>query len=132
MSAPRPNPTAYMGVYYMCVGEATAMLLQERPPVMSFHFGLPIAETIKKLRRANITLLATATNPHEARSIEAAGVNVIVAQGVIYITPQCKIMQRHGCGGKWQDMSILKKFLYFLFLHPCAADSKKMSSLKHS
>ena len=58
-----------------------AMLLQERPKVVSFHFGLPSADRIAALRNAGIVLLATATNLEEARSVAAAGIDAVVAQG---------------------------------------------------
>ncbi|AJC23511.1 NAD(P)H-dependent flavin oxidoreductase [Pandoraea pulmonicola] len=58
-----------------------AMLLEERPAVVSFHFGLPSQEKIDALHAAGITLFATATNLAEARAVEAAGVDAIVAQG---------------------------------------------------
>ncbi|WP_026606564.1 NAD(P)H-dependent flavin oxidoreductase [Methylocapsa acidiphila] len=58
-----------------------AMLLQERPKVVSFHFGLPSAERIGALRDAGIMLLASGTNLAEARAAAAAGVDAIVAQG---------------------------------------------------
>lgn len=58
------------------------MLLQERPAVVSFHFGLPQATWIEALKAAGIVLLATATDPHEAELIEAAGLDAIVAQGI--------------------------------------------------
>ncbi|HEY4341096.1 MAG TPA: nitronate monooxygenase [Steroidobacteraceae bacterium] len=58
-----------------------AVLLQERPRVVSFHFGLPSAQRIRALRDAGIILLATATNPTEARLAAAAGVHGLVAQG---------------------------------------------------
>ena len=59
-----------------------AMLLETRPAVVSFHFGLPAAERIQALRQAGIYLMATATNLHEARLIEQAGIDAIVAQGI--------------------------------------------------
>ena len=59
-----------------------AMLLEERPPVVSFHFGLPDAARLAALRDAGITLLATATSPREAAQAEAAGVHALVAQGI--------------------------------------------------
>ena len=58
-----------------------AVLLEERPRVVSFHFGLPPAGRIAALRDAGIVLLATATNLEEARSIASAGVDAVVAQG---------------------------------------------------
>ena len=57
------------------------VLLQERPRIVSFHFGLPAAERIQALREAGIVLLASATNLAEARAASAAGVHAIVAQG---------------------------------------------------
>ena len=58
-----------------------AMLLAERPAVVSFHFGLPPQDRIDALKAAGITLFATATSLDEARHVEAAGCDAIVAQG---------------------------------------------------
>lgn len=58
-----------------------AMLIAERPAVVSFHFGLPPAHAIAALRDAGIVLLASATNVVEARAIADAGIDAIVAQG---------------------------------------------------
>ena len=59
-----------------------AMLLIERPAVVSFHFGLPSTESIAALKAAGITLLGCATRVGEARAIIAAGLDGIIAQGV--------------------------------------------------
>ncbi|WP_341248769.1 nitronate monooxygenase family protein [Cupriavidus pauculus] len=58
------------------------MLLEEKPAVVSFHFGLPDAGKIQALHDAGIFLMASATTLAEARLIEAAGIDAIVAQGV--------------------------------------------------
>jgi nitronate monooxygenase len=58
-----------------------AMLLEERPKVVSFHFGLPSMEWIGALHAAGIVLLATATNLDEGRAIATAGIDAVVAQG---------------------------------------------------
>ena len=58
-----------------------AVLLEERPPVVSFHFGIPPSATVERMRTAGIMLLATATDLREARLVEEAGVHAIVAQG---------------------------------------------------
>ncbi|WP_179400808.1 NAD(P)H-dependent flavin oxidoreductase [Burkholderia guangdongensis] len=58
------------------------MLVDEKPAVVSFHFGLPPADVIDELKRAGIRLLACATNVDEAKQIEAAGIDAIVAQGI--------------------------------------------------
>ncbi|QIG79847.1 NAD(P)H-dependent flavin oxidoreductase [Stakelama tenebrarum] len=58
------------------------MLLALRPPIVSFHFGLPPAEAIAALKRAGICLLACATSPQEARAVADAGIDMVVAQGI--------------------------------------------------
>jgi nitronate monooxygenase len=58
-----------------------ALLLAERPPILSFHFGVPARERIEALRAAGIVLLATATNLEEGKTISAAGIQAVVAQG---------------------------------------------------
>jgi nitronate monooxygenase len=58
-----------------------AMLLEERPRVVSFHFGLPPADRIAALHEAGIVLLATATNLEEGRAVAAAGIDAVVTQG---------------------------------------------------
>lgn len=59
-----------------------AMLLELAPPVVSFHFGLPPADVLSALRARGIYLMATATSLDEARAIEAAGIDAVVAQGI--------------------------------------------------
>jgi nitronate monooxygenase len=58
-----------------------AVLLAERPPIVSFHFGVPARDRIAALRAAGIVLLATATNLEETQVIAAAGIDAVVAQG---------------------------------------------------
>lgn len=62
--------------------EMLALLIEQAPPVVSFHFGLPGADAIAALRARGVILLATATSVEEARAIEAAGIDAIVAQGI--------------------------------------------------
>lgn len=57
-------------------------LVAERPAVVSFHFGLPSPEQIAALRGAGSVLVASATSLQEARQVEAAGIDIVVAQGV--------------------------------------------------
>ncbi|WP_165856060.1 NAD(P)H-dependent flavin oxidoreductase [Marinobacter sp. JSM 1782161] len=58
------------------------MLLEQRPPVISFHFGLPSPERVQALGQAGIYTMATATHLYEADLIEKAGIDAIVAQGI--------------------------------------------------
>jgi nitronate monooxygenase len=68
------------------------MLAEEKPAVISFHFGLPSAEVIAMFRQAGIRLLACATNLDEAKQIEAAGVDAIIALGTFALT---RLLVRH-------------------------------------
>lgn len=76
-------PDALREIYtsFLADDAMLAMLVEEKPDAVSFHFGLPQPERIEALRAAGIVLLATATNLDEARAIEAAGLDAIVAQG---------------------------------------------------
>lgn len=58
-----------------------AVLLAERPPVVSFHFGVPGRDRVEALRAAGVVLLATATNLDEGKVVAAAGIDAVVAQG---------------------------------------------------
>ena len=77
-------PPGLRCIYESALGNARlqAMLLELRPAVVSFHFGLPEQSFVDALRAAGITTLACATSLDEARQIEQAGVEVIVAQGM--------------------------------------------------
>jgi nitronate monooxygenase len=57
------------------------VVLARRPPVVSFHFGLPDASAVSALRAAGIRLLSSATTVAEARQLERGGVHAIIAQG---------------------------------------------------
>lgn len=62
-------------------GNRLALVLGLKPKVVSFHFGVPDQASLVALKAADITLLSTATTIAEARALEEAGVDVIVAQG---------------------------------------------------
>lgn len=57
------------------------VLLDLRPAVASFTFGLPTVEEIARLRGAGITVAGTVTTVAEARAAADRGVDVLVAQG---------------------------------------------------
>jgi nitronate monooxygenase len=56
-------------------------VLAARPPVFSFTFGIPPAAAMARLKAAGIAVLGTATTVEEARRLQAAGVDAVVAQG---------------------------------------------------
>ena len=76
-------PPALQEIYtsFLADDAMLSMLVEERPPVVSFHFGLPSRTAIQALQSAGIILLGTATNLAEAKAIHAAGIDAIVAQG---------------------------------------------------
>jgi nitronate monooxygenase len=56
-------------------------VLDLRPPVVSFHFGLPGDDAFKAIKAAGLYTLSSATNVAEARELEARGVDAVIAQG---------------------------------------------------
>jgi len=61
---------------------ATAALVEElRLPIVSFHFGLPAAELVARVKQVGATILSSATTVEEARWLEAHGVDAVIAQG---------------------------------------------------
>jgi nitronate monooxygenase len=58
-----------------------ALLLDTKPEVVSFHFGLPEPEVVQALKVAGVFLMSSATTVREARMLEAAGMDAIIAQG---------------------------------------------------
>jgi nitronate monooxygenase len=56
-------------------------VLEERPPVFSFTFGVPSAAQIAALKKRGIAVVGAATTVEEARRLAQAGVDAIVAQG---------------------------------------------------
>lgn len=61
--------------------ETQELLLEERPAVVSFHFGMPNQNYIDKLKAAGVIVIASATNLWEAEKLSNAEVDAIVAQG---------------------------------------------------
>jgi nitronate monooxygenase len=57
------------------------LVLELRPALVSFHFGVPEPRAREALRAANIRIFASATTVAEARALEAWGVDAVVAQG---------------------------------------------------
>jgi nitronate monooxygenase len=63
--------------------EDTAAVLEAfRPPVVSFHFGLPATGLLRRVKSWGSKVIAAATTIDEARHLEAQGVDAIIAQGL--------------------------------------------------
>ena len=62
--------------------DATCELVEElAPKVVSFHFGLPSATLMSRVKAAGCVVLSSATTVEEARWLEDRGCDAIVAQG---------------------------------------------------
>jgi nitronate monooxygenase len=61
--------------------ELLKAVLETRPSVVSFHFGMPDASVIAAVKQAGCILLCSATTVAEAVALEAAGVDAVIAQG---------------------------------------------------
>ena len=76
-------PTALAEIYTSFVNDDAMLeqLIELRPEVVSFHFGLPSAERMQALRKAGSVLIASVTSLAEGNEVVAAGVDAIIAQG---------------------------------------------------
>jgi len=62
--------------------EAADAIEALRPEVVSFHFGLPPAPLLERVRRTGAQVWSSATTVAEAQWLAAHGVDAIIAQGV--------------------------------------------------
>jgi nitronate monooxygenase len=61
---------------------ACRIVEEQRPEVVSFHFGLPAPELVQRVRRAGAIVMSSATIRAEAVWLEQHGCDVVIAQGV--------------------------------------------------
>ncbi len=61
--------------------EYCAVVEELNPEVVSFHFGLPEASLLQRVKAAGCVVIASATTTAEARWLEARGVDAVIAQG---------------------------------------------------
>jgi nitronate monooxygenase len=61
--------------------EAAEILEEFKPPVVSFHFGLPSDDLVARVKSWGSTIIASATTVDEARYLEAHGADAVIAQG---------------------------------------------------
>ncbi|WP_367881748.1 nitronate monooxygenase [Neisseria sp. MVDL18-041461] len=62
--------------------EQAEIVMQYRPPVVSFHFGLPEQALLDKVKSSGAVVMSSATTVEEARWLEAYGADIIIAQGL--------------------------------------------------
>jgi nitronate monooxygenase len=58
------------------------VVVELRPAVVSFHFGLPEKSLVERVRGAGCMIFSSATTVAEARWLEDHGVDAVIAQGI--------------------------------------------------
>lgn len=61
--------------------EMCGLVEELRPPIVSFHFGLPPQRLLTRVRASGATIMSSATTVEEARWLENEGVDIVIAQG---------------------------------------------------
>ena len=79
LGVPLPARPARFGPHYE---EQMEAVLEIKPPVFSFVFGVPTASVLDRCRSAGIATIGAATTPAEAKLLAEAGVDMIVATGI--------------------------------------------------
>jgi nitronate monooxygenase len=57
------------------------VMLEYKPRIVSFHFGMPAEALVRQLKTAGIVLISSATSVEEARWLETRGCDAVIAQG---------------------------------------------------
>jgi nitronate monooxygenase len=63
-------------------GDLADVLAEFEPPVVSFHFGLPSADLVARVKSWGARVISSATTVEEARWLAANGADAVIAQGV--------------------------------------------------
>jgi nitronate monooxygenase len=79
LDVPLPTPPER---YLPSFDEQWAAVLEARPAVVSFVYGVPPADVVASARERGILLVGTATTVDEAIALQAGGVDAIVATGL--------------------------------------------------
>ena len=62
--------------------DCAAVLAQFQPAVVSFHYGLPEASLLDRVKATGATVLSSATTVEEALWLQAHGADAVIAQGL--------------------------------------------------
>ena len=62
--------------------EMADVLEEFKPPIVSFHFGLPPDHLLDRVKKLDAKILSSATTVDEALWLEAKGVDAVIAQGL--------------------------------------------------
>lgn len=62
--------------------EQAEIVMAYKPPVVSFHFGLPDQPLLDKVKSSGAVVMSTATTVEEARLLADKGADIVIAQGL--------------------------------------------------
>ncbi|WP_394192721.1 NAD(P)H-dependent flavin oxidoreductase [Pseudoalteromonas atlantica] len=62
--------------------EIVKLIAPFKPPVVSFHFGLPSDDIVQEIKSWGSKVIASATTVDEAKWLEANGADAVIAQGI--------------------------------------------------
>ena len=62
--------------------EIVKLIAPFKPPVVSFHFGLPSDDIVQEIKSWGSKVIASATTVDEAKWLEANGADAVIAQGL--------------------------------------------------
>lgn len=79
LSLEKPEPPPH---YHPAYEQQVEALIEARPPVFSFVYGVPSRAVLAKCKQQGIVTSGAATSVAEARALDEAGVDVIVASGL--------------------------------------------------
>jgi nitronate monooxygenase len=74
-------PTEVSEPTFLFTQERLELLLEIKPPIVSFHFGLPDGDAVSALQAAGCRVLCSATTVDEAVELQESGVDAVIAQG---------------------------------------------------
>ena len=86
-----------------------------KPPVVSFHFGLPSPDLLARVRSWGSKIISSATTAQEAKWLASQGVDAVIAQGVE--------------AGGHRGIFINSRGDHTSVLDPCAEIDKQMGTL---
>jgi nitronate monooxygenase len=77
-----PPPPSTAGVRRPIDAGIVEVLAAFRPPVLSFHFGLPEPALLARIKAWGALVMASATTVEEGLWLQAHGADVVIAQGI--------------------------------------------------
>jgi len=87
--------------------ERLEVILDLRPEVLSFHFGLPAPELLDAIKKEGFRILSSATTVREAQFLAAVGVDAVIAQGTEAGGHRGHFMADH-LGDQMDTLSLIK------------------------